>query len=307
MRAWRWKALLLLLFAGTLPCARAQQTGADAGAAGAAPPPAHGNYLGSFLAPPKSEASCPPNIGPMYQADAIVTGTDMRQRPWGFAQTLRDVLVKVSGDPRLKNDPRTAELAAHADRYVACFSYADMMAGIPLHDEQGTYDRPHKLTVFFDPAKIDGLLAQFGDEPWRGERPVIVPVLLVHGPKPPSYLLSAEIARGAEQRSSFATWADASGMKYRIPSDKELAGWGVTVDHFPPTPPGSSAGEAIVTGTLDWSETLPGWIGKWQVRWRGVDHQWSISGVNYDAAFRDIVRGVVLLASGRGTPDQAER
>jgi hypothetical protein len=30
---------------------------------------------------------------------------------------------------------------------------------------------------------------------------------------------------------------------------------------------------------------------------------WGISGVNYDAAFRDIVRGVVLLASGRGAPD----
>ena len=55
------------------------------------------------------------------------------------------------------------------------------MADIPLHDEQGTYDRPHKLTVTFDPLKIDALLAEFGDKPWRGERPVVVPVLLVHG------------------------------------------------------------------------------------------------------------------------------
>ena len=69
--------------------------------------------------PPKSEASCPPNLAPMYEADAIVTGTDMRQRPWGFAHTLRDVLVRSSGDPRLKDDPRTAELAVHADRFVA--------------------------------------------------------------------------------------------------------------------------------------------------------------------------------------------
>jgi uncharacterized protein len=40
------------------------------------------------------------------QAYAIVTGTDMRQRPWGMAQCLREVLVKVSGDPVLKDDPR---------------------------------------------------------------------------------------------------------------------------------------------------------------------------------------------------------
>jgi len=31
--------------------------------------------------------------------------------------------------------------------------------------------------------------------------------------------------------------------------------------------------------------------------------QWGISGVNYDAAFRNIVRGVVLAASGTGPPD----
>jgi len=36
----------------------------------------------------------------------------------------------------------------------------------------------------------------------------------------------------------------------------------------------------------------------------GADYRWGISGVNYDAAFRNIVRGVVLAASGAGPPDQ---
>jgi hypothetical protein len=152
----------------------------------------------------------------MYRADAIVTGTDMRQRPWGFAQTLREVLVKLSGDPRLKDDPRTARLAAHADRFVACFDYVDMLAAVPLHDDQGTSDRSHKLTVYFIPAEIDVLLARFGDKPWRGERPVVVPVLLVHGRNPPPYVLSAEIQAGEEQRGSFATAADQFGMDVRI-------------------------------------------------------------------------------------------
>src|SRR5690348_13642387 len=65
-----------------------------------------------------------------------------------------------------------------------------------------------------------------------------------------------------------------------------------SVGHFPSDPPPSSAGEAIVTGTLDWSETLPGWIGKWRMRWQGADYTWGISGVNCDAAFRNIVREV---------------
>jgi uncharacterized protein len=241
--------------------------------------------------------------GDFYQAYAIVTGTDMRQRPWGFAQCLREVLVKVSGDPRLKDDKRTLALAVEADRFIAAFDYVDMMAGIPKKDDQGSYDRPHKLTVRFDPAKIDALLAELGETPWHGERPVVVPVLLVHGPKPPPYLLSAEAPAGAEQRGSFVNAAGEFGMRVRLPSDAELAAWGIAADHFPGAlPPEGAPGKAIVIGTLDWSETLPGWVGQWRTRWHGKDHAWGISGVNYDAAFRDIAQGVVLLASGRGAP-----
>jgi hypothetical protein len=261
-------------------------------------------FHSSQLVAPKSERPCPRNIDPMYRAEAIVTGTDMRQRPWGFAQTLREVLVKSSGDPRLKDDARTQKLAAHADRLVACFAYADMMEGIPLHDDQGTYDRPHKLTVYFNPAKINAALAQFGRRPWRGERPVIVPVLSVHGRKPPPYVLSAGIPAGEEQRGSFAVAAGQFGLRIRFPSDAELAAWNVSTDHFPTGWPASGHSEAVIMGTLDWSETLPGWIGKWRMRWRGADLAWGISGVSYDAAFRNIVRGVVLVASDAGSPDE---
>jgi hypothetical protein len=160
--------------------------------------------------------------------------------------------------------------------------------------------------VRFDPAKIDATLAELGATPWHGERPVVVPVLLVHGRKPAAYILSAEVPAGAEQRGSFVNAASEFGMMVRMPSEADLVAWGVAVDHFPfpqAPPPGAAPEEAIVAGTLDWSETLPGWIGAWRTRWHGADHRWGISGVNYDAAFRDIIRGVVLLASGHGTPD----
>src|SRR5436305_3823607 len=211
------------------------------------------------------------DFGQFYRADAIVTGTDMRQRPWGMAQCLREVLVKVSGDRGLKDDQRVLELAASADRYVASFNYVDMMAGIPKKDDQGSYDRPHRLTVRFDPAKIDGILAQLGEAPWHAERPVVVPVLLVHGPKPPAYVLSAEIPRGEEQRGAFANAASEFGMRVRLPSEAELAAWGLSAEQFPyaksPPPehkPGEAPTEAIVVGTLDWNEALPGWIGSWR-------------------------------------------
>jgi uncharacterized protein len=246
------------------------------------------------------------DIRPFYQAYAIVTGTDMRQRPWGFAQCLREVLVKVSGDPRLKDDSRTNDVAAHADQYVASFDYVDMMAGIPRKDDQGSYDRPHRLTVYFDPVRINQALAQLGDTPWRGKRPTVVPVLLVRGRKPPAYVLSASLPVGAEQRGAFATAAGEFGMTVRFPTEAELARWAIAVDHFPSATaplPSQPADQAIVVGTLEWSETLPGWIGAYRTRWRGVAYNWGISGVNYDAAFRDLVRGVVLIASRHGAPD----
>jgi hypothetical protein len=261
-----------------------------------------GALFGAAGLPAFAEEPANPDAA-LYSAYAIVTGTDMRQRPWGFAQCLKEVLVKVAGDPRLKDDTRVANLADRADRYVASFDYADLMAGIPKKDDQGSYDRPHRLTVHFDPAKIDALLAELGDKPWRGQRPVVVPVLLVAGPKPPSYLLSAEIPRGDEQRGAFAEAVSEFGMSVRIPTEAELGAWVATIDNFAPKPPATDGSEAIVTGSLEWNESLPGWIGQWRTRWNGVDHRWGIGGVNYDAAFRDIVRGVVLLASGRGSPD----
>lgn len=268
---------------------------------------ANGSYLHSRLLPSGSDKPCTADGDPLYRAFAIVTGTDMRQRPWGFARTLEEVLVKVSGNPRLRGDARLAQLSAHAEDFVACFDYLDLMAATPLHDDQGTADRPHKLTVSFDPKKIDAVLAGLGETPWRGERPVVVPVLLVHGRKPPPYVLSAENPAGEDQRGAFANAAEELGLTIRVPTEAELARWGATVEHFPypgAAPPAeASGGEAIVVGTLDWSETLPGWVGRWRTSWHGSDRRWGTEGVNYDAAFRDIVGGVVLLGSGRGTPD----
>src|ERR1700722_13332538 len=49
----------------------------------------------------------------LYQAMEVVTGTDLRERPRGFAQCLEDVLVKLSGDSRLRGDPRVIAIAEH--------------------------------------------------------------------------------------------------------------------------------------------------------------------------------------------------
>ncbi len=239
----------------------------------------------------------------LYQATAVVTGVDMRSRPTGFARCLREVLVKVSGEPRLRDDPRVSELAAHADALVISFDYVDQMAGIKVHDDQGTYDRSYNLTVRFDKARLDKTLADLGEQPWRGERPVVVPVLAVRGFTGASYLLSAENPAGAEQRPAFANAAGDFGMTLRFPTEAELAAWGITVGQFPSPQATPAPGQAIVAGTLEFQQALPGWVGSWRMRWHGAEYAWGIRGVNYDEAFRDVIRGVVRIASGHGAPD----
>jgi uncharacterized protein len=238
----------------------------------------------------------------LYQATVIVTGTDARSRPFGFAQALRAVLVNVSGEPRLHDDPRVSGLAAHAEAMVASFSYVDRMAGRPVHDEQGTRDRPYNLTVKFVPARIDKALADLAQRPWRGNRPVVVPVLAVRFGTA-SYLLSAESRAGAEQRAAFADMARAYAMTVRFPTDADFAAWGIRPGTFPSLHAATAADDAVVAGTLEFKESLPGWVGSWRWRWRGTDYAWGIKGVSFDEAFRDIVRGVLRVASGHGGPE----
>src|SRR5579859_1388019 len=59
-----------------------------------------------------------------YQAFDIVAGYDREAtRLIGFGHCLREVLVRVSGEPRLEQDPRVAALAAHAAGLVASYDY----------------------------------------------------------------------------------------------------------------------------------------------------------------------------------------
>jgi len=238
---------------------------------------------------------------PLYQSVVLVTGYDMRSRPTGFARALRNVLVNLSGDPRLEKDPRVAEVGKYVDLIVTHFDYVDQMAGIKKHDDQGSYDRPHYLTVRFDPIAIDQMLADLGEKPWRGERPVIVPIIAMHGRTGP-LMVSADDPAAADERQSLATIATDYSLKVRIPTEAELEDWDASVDHLPDKPVAGAPNEAVVAGMLTFEDGV-GWNGGWSLHWHGTDYNWKVSGVNYDEAFREAVRGVLRIASGHDSPE----
>jgi hypothetical protein len=259
----------------------------------------------AFSAPPTKPIEELLDSSDPYQAFDIVAGYNLeRTRRAGFAHCLPEVLVRVSGEPRLEHDPRVADLAAHADALVASYDYSDFLVRMgPVHDDQGTGDeRPYDLVVRFDHAKIDAVLRDLRTPPWQGPRPQVVPVLGVKG-FAGTYLLSAEVKAGAAQRGSLGAAATQYGLPLRVPSEAELAAWSVAAGGFPSPRAEPQEGRALVAGTLYFDEAKPGWVGSWRMRWRGADYAWGISGVNYDEAFRSLMRGVARVASGHGAPD----
>jgi uncharacterized protein len=242
----------------------------------------------------------------LYRAQAMVTGEGEAERARGFALCLEAVLVKVSGDPRLADDPALAALKSQAAQFVASFDYHDRMAGIPVRDEQGTRERPFDLTVAFDPAKIDAALRTLGRAPWPEPRPRLA-VLLGVRDATAAYVLAADGARGLGQRQALYAAAAKRGIAVALPSTALLAAHRVTYRGLAALPAQrldalarASGGDARLAGTLVWSEAAHGWTARWRLAWQGRERRWQIRGVSFDDAFRNAVDGAVALLSGHG-------
>jgi hypothetical protein len=244
-----------------------------------------------------------------YRANTRVTGQTAEGRGPALVRCFTEVLVKVSGDARLLNDPRVGEAAKQAGALVRDFSYRDLMAGLPTNDEQGTRDRPYALTVSFDPAGIDAALGTLGRKPWTATRPRLV-VLLGVRQGTASYMLTAEGSRGSVMRDALAESAERVGLRVHLPTEGAVAGLarpkGAT---WPPADPRAldaaaktAGGDVALAGRLVWSEAALGWVAEWRLTSEGRTHRWQLSGVSFDDAFRSAMRGAVQILSGHGPP-----
>lgn len=256
-----------------------------------------------LLPPPAARASPPADL---YQCRAFVTGQGEAERARGFGLCLEAVLVKVSGDPHLQGDPRLAAMKRAAAGFVGSFSYHDRMAGLPLHDEQGTRDRPFDLTVAFDPPKIDAALRALGLAPWPAPRPVLAVFLGVRDARR-AYVLTEDGERGLGERLSLRDAAAQRGIRLVLPkaqlaAEKQLtyAGLAAASASRRNTLAGAIGGDAGLAGSLVWNEAALGWTARWCLAWQGRDYRWRISGVSFDDAFRDALDHAMAILSGHG-------
>lgn len=244
----------------------------------------------------------------LYQARTIVTGQRDETRIPGLERCLRDVLVRVSGDPRLADHPKLADLQKRAQEPVAQINWRDLYAKKKLKDEQGTRDRPYEMTVEYDLPKIDAMLAELGARPWLGDRPRLVVFIAVHHIGT-SYLLDSTVDAGDLQRESLQDAAYKYGLQVKVPGKEMFARANVTLDTLPELPltaldplTDKSVGEQPLAGTLKWNKQLLAWEAEWRLIAGQSLHRWGIKGVNFDAAFRDAVGGAAQILSGNGDP-----
>jgi hypothetical protein len=202
------------------------------------------------------------------------------------------------------------DLEKDAGALVESFTYRDRMEGIPIHDEQGSHDRPHDLTVTFDRVKIDAALTSLGLQPWRDERPTLVVVLgVTNGDK--SFVLSGDGERKDDMGASLANASFRTNMPALLPSEAVLTvlrpkaatvasisrdGLGIFVL--------ATGADRALAGTLTFSDAEHGWLTHWRIfDDAGLAHEWHQRGVSFDDAFRNALRGAAQVLSGHGTPD----
>jgi uncharacterized protein len=244
----------------------------------------------------------------LYQSTTILTGQGEEGRPAGLAACLTDVLAKVSGDARLLNDPRVAALGPQAPSLISSFRYRDRMEELPVHDEQGTRDRPYDLTADFYPDRIDAVLKALGSSSWGPDRPRLAVFLAVRNIAA-SYVFADDARRDNGQRDSLLYQAYRSGMPLALPKQDELKAAGLDLETISRAEPASLAAAAKslgadlpLVGTMRFSDEVHGWIAEWRLATKDRSYKWQVRGVNYDEAFRSALRGAALILSGKGEP-----
>ena len=248
-------------------------------------------------------------VGDLYRATVFTTGQGEETRGPALGRALQGVLVKVSGDPRLASSPQVEDLAAMAADYVESYSYRDRMEGIPVHDEQGSRDRPYDLTVVFKPEKIDAALAMLGGAPWTGLRPGLLVVVMVQNGST-EFLLTADSARGRDMRDAIVAAAAQFGMPVALPTEAALAKVGMAVSGLPAADSAKLVGltsasdaDIAISGTLTWSDAQLGWTAEWRMTADGVPYRWRVHRVSFDQAFRSAIGGAAQILSGHGAPN----
>lgn len=240
----------------------------------------------------------------LYFAQTIVTGTEEPERTRGLRDALTEVVIKLTGDPRLAGAKRLAPLLEDPAPLVERFAYEDRMKDLPVRDEQGTRERPHFLRVWFKPEATDKAIADLGLRQWGKDRPP-VSVHLAISTGSGAFWLAREGERGALQRAVLIEAAQRRGLPIELSNAKDAPWMG------PPLIEDAQAADSLASKVAQSGAALIGTLtvrddGTWRARWwlagkksqpkplPGADAE----GVSFDVALKRAIDAAVLAFAG---------
>ncbi|WP_162787109.1 DUF2066 domain-containing protein [Notoacmeibacter marinus] len=223
-------------------------------------------------------------------ATTIITGTEDPERSRGIVEVFEEVAVKMSGDEEGVASNRIAEPPDGSAALIERIELEDRMKGIPVHDEQGTRERPHFLRVCFDRDKMAALLQASGSDVWPEPRPEVRIVLAVETPNA-AYIVRREGADGYGQRLALIDTATKRGLPIRLPTDEDHASEARDIARFVET---GQIGKKGATPTLYGTLTLNADGADWNAAWRLDDGEaWRVDEVSFDDAIREGIGGAI--------------
>jgi hypothetical protein len=227
----------------------------------------------------------------LYKAETIVTGTGEAERLRGFRVGAEEAVIKLTGKARLAGGPRIKPILDKAAELVGDFTYEDRMKGIPIHDEQGTRDRPHYLRIRFDKAKFDAALKAARLKKWSGARPLVAVWLAIREPRS-KYVLASEGPDGYGQREVLKDASIKRGVPIVLPPAGDSP---VTYDvidksiwHVIQQESNKLNAPAVLYGTLDFDGNV-GWNTRWTLAAPRTYAKWSMKGVTFDVALKGAI------------------
>ncbi|MFL6713205.1 MAG: DUF2066 domain-containing protein [Sulfurifustis sp.] len=243
----------------------------------------------------------------LYDAETIVTGQGEAERLRGFRIGLAEAIVKLSGDAQSVRSARVQQLLTRAGDFVEHYEYEDRMKGIPIHDEQGTRDRPHYLRMTFKRAEMDQALQMLGLPRWGSDRPRVI-VWLGIKDSVRSYVLDSETEFGLGQREVLKSVARQRGVPLVLPApgaraETSVAYPDVARGDLPRLRAASNpyGADALLYGTLVMDKNGY-WTAVWNLDWNNRVRRNEMTGVTFDVALREAIERAakIFSTSARG-------
>lgn len=237
----------------------------------------------------------------LYKAETIVTGKELPERLRGFAIGAEDVLIKLTGRARLAKTTQGKAVIAKAPELIAGYTYEDRLKDIPIHDEQGTRDRPHFLRMTFDPDKFDKALEEARLRKWTGKRPTVAVWLAISEPRG-KYILSRDGDDGYTQRLVLEQASNKRAIPIVLPpaAQKDVKIENIVKRNWSALLSASQGlgASAVLYGTMDF-DGVAYWNCQWVVAGDSAYAKWKMRGVSFDKALKEAIDRVAA-AHARG-------